>query len=112
MSGIDKVTTGDVIERLYKVILSRKGMDPSTSYTASLFDKGLSEITRKVGEESIETMVAALTEDKQALINESADVFYHLLVLWAAKDVTPGDVFGALADREGVSGIDEKASRT
>ncbi len=112
MNGNNEVTTGDVITRLYEVILSRKGADPSTSYTASLFDKGLSEIARKVGEESIETMVAALTGDKQALINESADVFYHLLVLWAAKDVTPRDVFGALADREGVSGIDEKASRT
>ncbi len=52
MSGIEKVTSGDVIERLYEVILSRKGGDPSTSYTASLFDKGLSEIARKVGEES------------------------------------------------------------
>ena len=104
--------TSEVIERLYQVILSRKGGDPSTSYTASLFDKGLSEIARKVGEESVETMVAALGQDREALVSESADMLYHLLVLWAAKDVTPDDVFGALAAREGVSGIEEKASRT
>ena len=104
--------TSDVIDRLYEVILSRKGADASSSYTASLFEKGLSEIARKVGEESVETMVAALSEDKAALISESADVIYHLLVLWAAKDVTPEDVFGELSSREGVSGIEEKASRT
>ncbi|MEJ2014047.1 MAG: phosphoribosyl-ATP diphosphatase [Limibacillus sp.] len=101
----------EVLERLFAVIESRKGADPESSYTAKLFAKGLKKITQKLGEESAETMVAALVEDDEALAGESADLLYHLLVLWAARGVKPEQVWAKLAEREGVSGLEEKAAR-
>ena len=101
----------EVLERLFAVIESRKGDDPESSYTAKLFAKGLKKITQKLGEESAETMVAALVEDDEALAGESADLLYHLLVLWAARGVKPEQVWAKLAEREGVSGLEEKAAR-
>ncbi|MEJ1995139.1 MAG: phosphoribosyl-ATP diphosphatase [Limibacillus sp.] len=101
----------EVLERLFAVIESRKGADPESSYTAKLFAKGLKKITQKLGEESAETMVAALVEDDEALAGESADLLYHLLVLWAARGVKPEQVWAKLAAREGVSGLEEKAAR-
>ena len=101
----------EVLERLFAVIESRKGADPDSSYTAKLFAKGLKKITQKLGEESAETMVAALVEDDEALAGESADLLYHLLVLWAARGVKPEQVWAKLAEREGVSGLEEKAAR-
>ncbi|MEJ2025931.1 MAG: phosphoribosyl-ATP diphosphatase [Limibacillus sp.] len=101
----------EVLERLFAVIESRKGADPESSYTAKPFAKGLKKITQKLGEESAETMVAALVEDDEALAGESADLLYHLLVLWAARGVKPEQVWAKLAAREGVSGLEEKAAR-
>lgn len=84
----------EVLQRLYAVIESRRGADASSSYTASLFDKGLDEITRKVGEEATETIVAALSGKANAEITaESADLLYHLMVLWAEK-ASPRTMFG------------------
>ena len=100
-----------ILDRLFAVIESRKGADPSSSWTAKLLSGGPEEIAQKVGEESVETIIAALTRDKTALTNESADLLYHLLVLWAAKGVAPEDVWRALESRESKSGIAEKASR-
>jgi phosphoribosyl-ATP pyrophosphohydrolase len=100
-----------VLERLYTVIESRRGGDPDDSYTARLLDKGPAKIAQKVGEEAVETVIAALGEDKDALAAESADLLYHLLVLWAARGLEPARVWTALAAREGVSGLAEKASR-
>ncbi|NKB55499.1 MAG: phosphoribosyl-ATP diphosphatase [Alphaproteobacteria bacterium] len=100
-----------VLERLFKVIESRRGADADSSYTARLFDKGTAKIAQKVGEEAVETVIAALGEDRDALAAESADLLYHLLVLWAARGLDPADVWSALAKREGVSGLEEKASR-
>ncbi len=96
---------------LYATIAARKGADPETSYTARLLSKGPGACAQKLGEEATETVVAALQDDRDGLIQESADLLYHLLVLWALKDVTPADVYGALDARRGQSGLEEKANR-
>ena len=99
------------IDRLYEIISARKGSDPAESYTAQLLSKGALHCAKKLGEEAIEAGLAAVGKDKTALTNESADLLYHLLVLWAASGVEPKDVYDALRAREGQSGIAEKASR-
>jgi phosphoribosyl-ATP pyrophosphohydrolase len=99
------------IDRLYEIISSRKGGDPTQSYTAKLLSQGELQCAKKMGEEAIETVLAATGQDKGALAAESADLLYHLMVLWAACGVKPEDVYAALASREGQSGIAEKASR-
>lgn len=100
-----------VLDRLFDVIESRRGADPDSSYTALLLDKGPSKAAQKLGEEAVETVIAALSEDDTALASESADLLYHLLVLWAARGVDPAKVWQVLAAREGVSGLAEKAAR-
>ena len=89
----------EVLDELYAVIAARSGADPESSYTARLFAKGLPKIAQKVGEEATETVVAALAETPGDLVNESADLIYHLLVLWSAKGVAPADVYAELARR-------------
>ena len=107
MSEIDAT----ILDRLFATIESRKGADPSSSWTAKLLSGGPEKIAKKLGEESTETIIAALSQDGDALANESADLLYHLLVLWAAKGIAPEEVWRALQAREGTSGIEEKASR-
>ncbi len=99
------------IDTLFAVIESRKGADPDTSYTAKLFAKGRKKIAQKVGEEAVETALAAVSETPAAVAAESADLLYHLLVLWAETGVAPDDVWAELNRRAGVSGIEEKNSR-
>jgi len=99
------------IDTLFAVIESRKGADPDTSYTAKLFAKGRKKIAQKVGEEAVETALAAVSETPAAVAAESADLLYHLLVLWAETGVSPDDVWAELNRRSGVSGIEEKNSR-
>ena len=101
----------DVLNRLFEVIESRKGADADTSYTAKLLDGGAPKIGNKISEEAAEVVIAALSEGKDAVTRESADLLYHLLVMWADQGITPKDVFAELARREGISGIDEKNSR-
>lgn len=101
----------EVLERLFDVIKSRRGADASSSYTASLLAEGTEKIAQKVGEESVETIIAALGETPGRVSSESADLLYHLLVLWADAGIEPSDVWAELAGREGMSGIAEKASR-
>jgi phosphoribosyl-ATP pyrophosphohydrolase len=101
-----------VLDRLYAVIDSRKGADPDSSYTAKLFSRGAKKIAEKVGEEAVETVIEGVAGEPAALTAESADLLYHLLVLWSAKGVTPEAVWQELARREGMSGIEEKARRT
>jgi len=101
----------EVLARLAASIAARKGSDPSESYTAKLLGKGVEKCAQKLGEEAVETAISAASRDKAGVVSESADVLYHLLVLWAAMDVDPADIYGELARREGVSGIAEKASR-
>jgi phosphoribosyl-ATP pyrophosphohydrolase len=99
------------LDKLYEIIASRKGADPNVSYTAKLIAKGRLHCAKKLGEEAVETALAAVGQDSEALANESADLLYHLLVLWAACGLNPGDVYAALAAREQRSGLDEKLSR-
>jgi phosphoribosyl-ATP pyrophosphohydrolase len=101
----------DTLTRLEATIASRKGADPASSYVASLFAKGRARIARKFGEESIEAIVASLTEDKAALTGEAADTIFHLLVLLADAGIPLSDVLAELERREGTSGHDEKAAR-
>ncbi len=101
----------DIINVLYDVILSRKGADPNTSYTASLYAKGTAKIAQKVGEEAVETCIEALQGDVEKLKAESADLLFHLMVLWADQGIKPDDVLAILEKRQGISGHDEKASR-
>ena len=103
--------SAEVLDRLFEVIEARKGADADSSYTAKLFAKGRPKIAQKVGEEGVETVIAALAETPADVINESADLLYHLLVLWADCDINPEDVWAELQKREGISGISEKASR-
>jgi phosphoribosyl-ATP pyrophosphohydrolase len=99
------------IDRLFKLVASRKGGDVKKSYTALLLKNGVAKCAKKFGEEAVEVVLAAVAEDKRALTEESADVLYHLLVLWAACGVTPKDVYAALGARENQSGLAEKAAR-
>ena len=101
----------EALDRLYKAILERRGADPETSYTARLFQRGRAKIAQKLGEEAVETVIEAMAGDREKLAEESADLLYHLLVLWADAGVKPRDVYDVLAAREGTSGIAEKASR-
>ena len=108
---MDANKAADVIERLYGVIESRRGTNPETSYTASLFAQGTKHIARRVGEEALELVLEAVRGDKEKLTLESADLIYHLLVLWADRGIEPADVWAELIRREGTSGIAEKKSR-
>lgn len=99
------------LDTLIDTIDARKGGDPKLSHVAKLFKKGPQKIAKKVGEEAVETAIAAATGDKAHTISESADLLFHLLVLWRAMDINPAEVMDELVRREGVSGIAEKASR-
>ena len=101
----------DVLDRLFATIAARRGGDTSQSYTAKLLAAGVEKCAAKFGEEATETVIAAIRQDKGELAKESADALYHLMVLWAASGITPDDVYAVLKSREGVSGLDEKASR-
>ncbi|MEL0018263.1 MAG: phosphoribosyl-ATP diphosphatase [Rickettsiales bacterium] len=103
--------TAAVLDRLFAVIESRRGSDPETSYTAKLLTAGTDRIARKLGEESVEAIIEAMRGDGGKLAEESADILYHLLVLWADQGVRPEEVWAVLAGRFGLSGIEEKASR-
>ncbi len=111
----DMATPRDIdarqLDALFAVIAARKGSDPASSYTASLLAKGPLKSAQKLGEEAIETVIAATSGDRDACISESADLLYHWLVLLASLDINPAEVYGELARREGTSGLEEKASR-
>jgi phosphoribosyl-ATP pyrophosphohydrolase len=102
---------GRVLDDLHAIILSRKGADPAQSYTAKLLRNGPAGIAKKVGEEAAETLIEAVGGSSARLAEESADLLYHLLVLWTAKEVAPVEVWRALERRKGVSGLVEKAGR-
>jgi len=100
------------IDRLFATIESRKTADPAKSYTAKLFAQGVLKIAKKLGEEGVETALAAVAEDKAAIAAESADLLYHLLVLWVACGVNPEDAYAALEARANSSGLEEKSARS
>src|SRR5579864_1828226 len=101
---------GEVLARLWATIDARRGASLDSSYTAKLLAAGPAGVARKLGEESLEAVIEAVRGDKSALTRESADVLYHLLVLWAAAGLSPNDVAAELTRREGTSGIEEKKS--
>lgn len=97
---------------LADLIAARKTADPESSWTAKLLSKGPEKCAEKFGEEAIEAIIEAVKGDKQRLTSEAADVIYHLLVMLTARDVTLDDVIAELENREGTSGIVEKAGRS
>ena len=99
------------IDWLFATIQSRKDADPESSYTAKLYARGVLQIAKKLGEEGVETALAAVAQDREHVIAESADLLYHLLVLWAACGITPEEAYAALDARTHRSGIEEKKSR-
>ena len=102
---------GHVLDRLFETVESRRGAAPETSWTARLLAGGVPAAAQKTGEEAVETILAATAGDADALAAESADLLYHLLVLWAACGIAPDRVWRELERREGTSGVAEKAAR-
>jgi phosphoribosyl-ATP pyrophosphohydrolase len=105
--GID----GSILDRLWSVVLSRRNGDVAASHSARLLARGTTKVAQKFGEEAVECLIEAVAGNKAAVIAESADVLYHLIVLWVDAGVTPDEVWNELRRREGTSGIEEKASR-
>jgi phosphoribosyl-ATP pyrophosphohydrolase len=105
-------TAEAVLESLQKLLLLRRSADPASSYVASLHAKGLDAILKKLGEEAAETLIAAKNENRDALVHELADLWFHALVLMAAKDIPLSAVISELQRRMGRSGLEEKAART
>ncbi|TNF87633.1 MAG: phosphoribosyl-ATP diphosphatase [Gammaproteobacteria bacterium] len=101
----------DILQRLMAVLASRKDADPDSSYVAGLYHKGLDAILKKIGEESTETIIAAKSGDKQQIVYETADLWFHCLVMLAQQNLDARLVLEELERRFGVSGIDEKAAR-
>jgi len=106
------MSSNDTLQRLEEVIASRRGGDPEASYVARLNAKGVEKIAQKLGEEAVEAVIAAMGQDRDALVGEAADLVFHLLVLLGHKDIALAEVLAELDRREGTSGIAEKASRS
>ena len=111
--AMERAGTADasVLDRLAATVLSRRTADPAVSHSARLMARGTAKVAQKFGEEAVECLIEAMTGDRGALVAESADVLYHLVVLWVNAGVAPAEVWGELHRREGISGIAEKARR-
>jgi len=103
--------SSDILERLYEIVQERRSADPEKSYIAKRLQQGTAKIAQKLGEEAVETVIAAMQGNKKDIISESADLLFHWLMLMADTGVTVGEVMAELERREGISGLDEKASR-
>jgi len=101
----------DVLNKLAAVLEARKSADPGSSYVAGLYAKGLDAILKKIGEEATETVVAAKGGDRKQVVHETADLWFHTLVLLAQQGLKPEDVLAELDRRFGQSGLEEKAAR-
>lgn len=101
----------DTLQRLAEVLEARKGADPESSYVAKLYSKGLDAILKKVGEEATETILAAKDGDREHLVYETADLWFHTLVMLAQQGLGPDAVLRELERRFGLSGLEEKAAR-
>ena len=101
----------DILQRLMAVVESRKGAEPDSSYVAGLYHKGLDSILKKIGEESAETIIAAKSGDPKQIIHETADLWFHCLVMLAQQNLDARQVLEELERRFGTSGLDEKAAR-
>ena len=104
-------TDSDILARLYAVIEQRRGGDPAKSYVAKRLGQGTHKIAQKLGEEAVECALAAVDGGRDDVVSESADLLFHLMILWADAGIEPDEVYAELAKREGVSGLDEKRSR-
>lgn len=103
--AMGEARAGDVLGALFAVIERRKGGDPDDSYVARSFARGTEHIAKKVGEEGVEAALAGALGDRKSVVAESADLLFHLLMLWSATGVAPADVFDELSKRRGVSGL-------
>ena len=103
--------SAEVLDRLWGVVMSRRDADPSTSHSARLLSRGTAKVAQKLGEEAVECVIEAVAGNRSALIAESADVLYHLIVVWVNAGVRADEVWHELGRREGISGVAEKASR-
>ncbi|MBT5231513.1 MAG: phosphoribosyl-ATP diphosphatase [Methylococcales bacterium] len=102
----------DVLAELDKILQSRKQAEPDSSYVAKLYDKGLDTILKKVGEEATETVIAGKGGNKDEIIYETADLWFHSMILLAQYDLSSDDILKELGRRFGLSGLEEKANRT
>lgn len=105
-------TGAAIMDRLWNTVVERRSADPEKSHSARLLSRGTAKVAQKFGEEAVECLIEAVANNPAAVITESADVLYHLTVLWVAAGVEPAQVWAELERREGVSGIAEKAART
>src|SRR5260221_11670043 len=108
-----KMKTGlaETLERIAATIEARKGGDPAKSYVAKLLSEGEDSVLKKIGEEATETVLAAKSGDRLHLVRETADLWFHCMILLARHGLGPGDVLAEMHRREGISGLDEKAAR-
>ena len=102
----------EVMDRLWATVIERRSADPETSHSARLLARGTAKVAQKFGEEAVECLIEAVAKNPLALVAESADVLYHLIVMWVAAGVDPAEVWTELQRREGISGIAEKAARS
>lgn len=100
-----------VLDRLFETVESRRGTNPALSHSARLLSRGRKKIAQKFGEEAVECLIEAVAGKQSELVSESADVLYHLIVMWVDAGVTPQEVWQELRRREAMSGVEEKASR-
>src|ERR1700722_15476253 len=100
-----------VLDRLWSVVMSRRTADPAVSHSARLLSRGPAKVAQKFGEEAVECLIEGVAGNRDATVAESADVLYHLIVLWVASGIRPDEVWEELKRREGISGIAEKAAR-
>ncbi|MCC7284004.1 MAG: phosphoribosyl-ATP diphosphatase [Acetobacteraceae bacterium] len=100
-----------VLDALFRTVLSRKGANPAISHSARLLARGSAKVAQKLGEEAVETVIEATRGNRDAVVTESADLLYHLIVVWVDAGVVPAEVWSELKRREGRSGIAEKAAR-
>ena len=107
----DAPEDGRILDALFALVMARKDANPQSSYTAKLYAKGVDKIAQKLGEEAVEAVIEGVKGDPAKLAAESADLLYHLMVLWAARGVDPAEVWAILKSRQGVSGIVEKNNR-
>ncbi|MDO4636023.1 MAG: phosphoribosyl-ATP diphosphatase [Lautropia sp.] len=110
-SSVSPSSSDDTLRRLAEVIAGRRGADPGRSYVASLLAGGDERILKKVGEEATEVVIAAMDGEKSRVVAETADLWFHTLVMLVHHELRPDDVLAELRRREGLSGIDEKAQR-
>lgn len=106
------MTSEKILQDLAAVLEQRKQASPDESYVASLYAKGLDGILKKIGEEAAETIIAAKSEDREAIIHETADLWFHCLVMLSQSNITPDQVLQELDSRFGTSGHEEKAGRS